>query len=235
MRPGESRNRLNLMWNTSDGHRILKGAEAALFKAGVLALVECVKEEDEFTGDGYVIAVFDALTWSQRLAVLECVATHLLTGGTDPPKLSAVNESAIAMVYEHISHQIDDEIDRATYVWRTLVLNAAHDCFWQPEDETDTNETHEFEYIPNSPESTRIDLWHPLVQSLADQILWDRDFEMMETFVDEPPEKATMMRQIMGIDEDYFATAAEDLNSKEDVEASLNRLTLLLAGSAAES
>lgn len=222
------------MWNTSEGDRILQGHESALFKAGVLALVERVKEEAEFEAEPYCIVVFDELTWSQRLAVLETITTHLLTNSLPAPKLSAVNESAVAMVFEHISFEIDMEIEEISpgTTWRQLVLNAAHESIRTPDDEEEEEEeesdTDHGTYIPDSPNSQRRDLWHPLVHSLADQILWDRDFEMIETFVDEPPEKATMMRQIMGIDEDYFSTAAEDLNSPEEVSDSLGRLSKLL-------
>ena len=51
---------------------------------------------------------------------------------------------------------------------------------------------------------------------------------MMEDFLDEPPEKAALLRQIMGIDDDYFVSIAEDLNSPEAVSATLDRLNGLL-------
>lgn len=215
------------MWNTSQGDRMLQGAEAALFKAGVVSLVECVKEEAEYTTDGYSVVVFDQLTWSQRLAVLESISTYLLTNTSPAPKLSAVNEAAIAMVFEFISYQIDIEIDDEppSNLWRSLVLDAANECFGDNSEEEEADD----DFIPDSADSQRRDIWHPLVQTLADQILWDRDFEMIETFIDEPPEKATMMRQIMGIDDDYFSTAADDLHSPGEVAESLNRLSNLLS------
>lgn len=221
------------MWNTSRGERILTGAEANLFKAGVLALVQCIKEEGELEENGYSIAVFDQLTWSQRLAVLELVTTHLLSDSGHSPHLSAVNESAIAMVYEYIALQVDLEIpfeqSTGSSTWRTLVLYAARECFWNPEHDPDpADESLDVACLPTDANSRQSDLWATMVRLLADRILWDRDFELIETFVDEPPEKAAMMRQIMGIGDDYFSTAAEDLNSPAEVRDSLRRLSAIL-------
>ena len=224
------------MWHTSEGDRNLEGNEAKLFKNGITGLVEYEKEEGDLDGFGYSTAVFDNLTWSQRLAVLENAATHLLTKTNAIPKLTAVNEAAIAAIFEHISFEIDREIDLEPprTDWRQLVLNTHLERFGQYVDGRsvidgliDEEESDE-SYIPESADSERRDLWHPLVQSLADQILWDRDFEMMEDFLDEPPEKAGMLRQIMGIDDDYFATAAEDLKSAEEIGRTLQRLDGIL-------
>ncbi|MEO2027495.1 MAG: hypothetical protein ABGZ23_16600 [Fuerstiella sp.] len=223
------------MWHTSEGDRLLEAAEARLFKAGVTGLVERVKEEARADSGGYSIALFDELTWSQRLAVLESVATHLLTKTGQMPELTAVNEAAVGAVFDHISFEIDMEIDDVPSgtVWRQLVLDACHECFGdelQEHDESDDEELSEedADYLPESASSDRPDLWHPLVQSLADRILWDRDYELMGEFLDEPPEKAAMLRQIMGIGDDYFAAAAVDLHSDQEAAETLRRLAGIL-------
>ena len=224
------------MWHTSEGDRVLGGAEAELFRAGLWALVEQIKDEDEL-GACYCIQLFDELTWSQKLAVLEQLATHLLaneTQGPDAaPKLTAVNEAAVGAVFEHISFEIDLEIEENLSVttWRQRVLAACHESFGMVEvDAAAADGVADDELsIPENPESTRRDLWHPTVQLLADRILWDRDYEMVGQFLDEPPEKAALLRQIMGIDDAYFAVAADDLSSEKDVSNSLQRLTLMLA------
>ncbi len=223
------------MWHTSEGDRLLEAAEARLFKAGVTGLVERVKAETRVDGGGYSIALFDELTWSQRLAVLESVATHLLTKTGHMPELTAVNEAAIGAVFDHISFEIDMEIEDfpSRTVWRQLVLDACHECFGdvsQENDESDDEELSEedADYLPESANSDRPDLWHPLVQSLADRILWDRDYELMGEFLDEPPEKAAMLRQIMGIGDGYFAAAAVDLHSDQEAAETLRRLAGIL-------
>ncbi len=219
------------MWHTSEGDRILHGAEAALVRAAVLSLVESIKDE-HFQEGGYCVQLFDELTWSQRLAVIEHVATHLLTPTEDTPKLTAVNEAAIGAMFEHISLNIDMEIDESPskLTWRTLVLDACHEAFGIPvNDPATVCELDDGPPIPTSVSSVRRDQWHPSVQMLADRILWDRDYEMVDEFLDEPPEKAALLRQIMGIDENYFSVAAVDLTSDEDVRNTLQRLAKILS------
>ena len=216
------------MWKTPQGNRCLVQAEAALFKAATLALVERVKEEEQHLQTcRYGVQVFDQLTWSPRLAALELAATHLLSSTSPAPILNAVNEATIAAIFSHVSFEIDMEIDDMSraFRWRQLTLSAGCEIFEIDEDPR----TLELEYtLPQSIGDKRRELWHSLVDSLADQILWDRDFELIETFIDEPPEKATMMRQIMGIDDNYFSTAADDLHSARQVQQSLGRLTEVL-------
>ncbi len=219
------------MWHTSEGDRVLDGAEAALFKAGVTSLVEQIKDEASYESVGYVITLFDNLTWSQRLALIETVVTNLLTETAGTPRLTAVNEAAIGSIFEHINFQIGTEIKDVPpqTKWRQLVLEACHEAFGELAfDGQDSDEDDAGTSMPTSADSERIDLWFPLVQSLSDRILWDRDFEMMDDFLDEPPEKAAILRQIMGIDDEYFATAAEDLNSLENVGETLHRLAGIL-------
>lgn len=215
------------MWKTPQGNRCLVQAEAALFKAATLALVERVKEEEHLQTCSYGVQVFDQLTWSQRLATLEFAATHLLSSTSPTPPLNAVNEATIAAIFSHVSFEIDLEIDDMSpaFRWRQLTLTAGCEYFQIDE----APKSLELEYtLPQGVEDERRELWHALVDSLADQILWDRDFELIETFIDEPPERATMMRQIMGIDDNYFSTAADDLYSAKQVQQSLGRLTEVL-------
>ena len=216
------------MWHTSEGDRILDGAEAALFRAAVLALVERVKDERNLE-PAYCIQLFDELTWSQRIAVLEHVASHVLASTEKPPELTAVNEAAIGAVFEHVSFEIDSEIldTPNSCDWRKLVLNACYESFGKPVGSGDSDEDGT-PIFPESPECERHELWHATIQMLADRILWDRDYEMVAEFLDEPPEKAAMLRQIMGIDDNYFVVAAQDLVSDAEVQNSLRRLSKIL-------
>jgi len=50
---------------------------------------------------------------------------------------------------------------------------------------------------------------------LADQILWDRDFELESLIADQDPLKVADIKEYLGIGKDYFSTAAPDANSKE--------------------
>ena len=52
--------------------------------------------------------------------------------------------------------------------------------------------------------------WGRVIDYLADAILWDRDFEFSESFLDMDPEILRERRQILGIDDDYFTQIAPD-------------------------
>ncbi len=215
------------MWHTSKGDRILHGAEARLFKAALTGLVEYTTEPDEWSCG---IVLFDELTFSQRLAVLEGIATALLTEAQVMPELTAVNEAAIAAVFEYASFEIDLEIDLnpSTTVWRQMVYDANEECF-ADDLECDPEYAPDDDYgCPLSVESGQRKGWHSAIEALADRILWDRDFEMVSDFLDEPPDKAALLRQIMGIDDDYFAVAADDLVTPEQANKAIHRLTKIL-------
>ena len=221
------------MWRTSEGDRILRGAEAALFKAAVTDLVEDIKAEAATSHARWQsrIALFDDLLWSQKLAVLESVTMHLLTNAGPIPRLTAVNEAAVGVIYEHISYRVGVEIDDlpSRTQWRQLIVETCQECFCHsPDRATDVDTNNSQVWRPPLVTSTNQKRWHTTVQLLADRILWDRDYEMTGDFLDEPPEKAAILRQIMGIDDDYFASAAADLSSPDEVTAVLHRLKVIL-------
>ena len=200
------------MWHTSAGDRVLEGSEARIFKAALTRVVEDIKEEafepDLFDQWEYGIPRFDELTWSQRLQVLEQIASHLLMPSDEAPELNAINESAIAVVYERMRHEIDFEIDSEQdepTEWREMVLAVYRERFG--EEESDLDEEDRFT-LPELA-STKREEWSDLIGSLEDEILWDQDF-LMEEFLDAPPEKSDMLKQYMGIDADYYSAVAPD-------------------------
>lgn len=90
-------------------------------------------------GIHYDIRLFDELSWSQRLALVERVATHLFTPTSSALELTAIAEAAVAALFEHVSFEIDCEIDCeidgeppvSTKV-RGLVASAYKACFaWE--------------------------------------------------------------------------------------------------------
>ena len=52
--------------------------------------------------------------------------------------------------------------------------------------------------------------WESLIDSLAEAILWDRDFEMADSFLDVDPGVSRQRRRLLGIEDDYFASVAPD-------------------------
>jgi hypothetical protein len=201
------------MWHTSAGDRVLQGAEAHLLKAALTAIVEEIKEEASSDGDleqwEYGIPRFDELTWTQRLQLLEHVASNLLLPSAGTPDLNAVNESAVAALYERMRHEIDFEIDSETGTstqWRQMVLAAYDEQFGEEEEDFEDDE------VFVQPEVTSADrkAWSFLIECLEDHILWDQDF-LMDEFLDSPPEKSQRLKQFMGIDDDYYSSIAPDV------------------------
>lgn len=74
-----------------------------------------------------------------------------------------------------------------------------------------------------SVEETDLSEWSGVIESLADRILWDRDFEMAESFLDAAPAVASVQKSMLGIDQDYFAAAATDPGPAH-VESTLDRI-----------
>jgi len=219
------------MWHTSVGNRELAGAEAALLKAAITAVVEQIKEESSGHTDqaAYGIRLFDELPWSQRLVLLEQIATYLFTKTREPLELTAVNEAAIGALFEHIRWEIELEIvlrsdapQQPDTHWRELVSAAYEDCFREERVDVTVEEWDDFSR-PDVISEDR-EAWSDLVESLANRILWDRDFEMEDLFLDESPEKTEIMKQYLGIDSDYFAAAAPDAVTDEAMERVYERL-----------
>jgi hypothetical protein len=199
------------MWHTPDGDRTLFGAEATLVKAAITGIVESIKEESSGYGDQleYCITLFDELPDSQRLMLLERVATYLLTDTPTTLDLTAVNEAAVGVIFEHARTEIDREVASgrsAANKWRVIALAAYRECF-ADDDEADD----ESEFVPSVADCVDLQKWWELLESLANRILWDRDYELADTFLDAPPVESRTLKQMLGVDADYFAAAAPDI------------------------
>jgi len=219
------------MWPTSTGTRTLSGAEAALLAAGVVVMLdsfdERLSDDDEDNDDDrhgptadmqLGIAVFDSLTIPQRIAMLHHVTQHLLTDAVPSgEETSAVDDATVAAIFSEIKDQLTIEIDlhldddsaiefdddrdnllrHDALHWRHLVLAAfkqTHSPVATLEDLT----------IPESTSDTTLDVWEDLIDALASAILWDRDFELADGFLDEDPISARHRRRLLGIHDDYF-------------------------------
>jgi len=227
------------MWPTSTGTRTLTGAEAALVAAGVVVMLDSFDErlsdednddEDEDDRHGPTadmqlgIAVFDSLTIPQRIAMLHHVTQHLLTDAIlSAEETSAVDDATIAAIFSEIQDQLTIEIDlhldedsaiefdddrddllrHDALHWRHLIL-AAFNQTYSPIAKLD-----DFT-IPKSPSDTSLDVWEDLIDALASAILWDRDFELADGFLDEDPISARHRRRLLGIHDDYFVEPPMD-------------------------
>lgn len=204
-----------------------------MIQAALTRTAELIKEESSGLADQckYGIDVFDELTWTQRLALLDCVATFLLTDTPHTLDLNAVNEAAIGALFEQIRNELEWEmyqtIDRMPSVnqrWRDLIRAAHHECSCGIVDDppwtTDQwSAARGPDHIP----------WSHIIETLVDRILWDRDYEMADGFLDQSPESARFLKTYLGIDENYFAVAAPDADSPAAIEATYRRLGVLPA------
>ena len=192
------------MWDTSCGKRTLKDIEATLFAETLWDLIDETNLNDE---DDYILGVhvFDKLTYGQKISVLSIVGNGLLRKDVPCVPLTAVLEGAIAAVFEHLKNCIIFEIDvpDVSSNWRKTVVAARKEAGGE-----------------QTPLSNCEDLeeWGIEVDSLAEAILWDADYDDENLFIDDAPEKAKMLMTLAGISNNYFVAIADDLEEGEIAE-----------------
>jgi hypothetical protein len=192
------------MWRMSSGNRILTDAEWNLFRFGLESLWGYIETEIEqgFSLTQTGVQVFDSLQPEQRLALLADVAQALRDPAIPIPRHTAVNEGAIAAVFAMLRNEVEGEIlftelETVSTEIRALVLAAARDTEQQPES------------LPDIAEAD-IEEWEWVVEAILDRILWDRDYEMGDDFLDQPPEASRDLHSQVRIDPDYFTTVPRE-------------------------
>lgn len=207
------------MWSTSYGDRILNRAEAAVFLEAVAytrdMLCVCVDiNEPHHVG----VASFDILQPTQQLAALHTVAIALVTPEVATPPLSANLEGTIYAVFKNLFSLVEVEIDQCrenqpSYDLRKAILNARRSPIIGDNDWNNTSEEEIAELPPFTSED--MDAWELEIEGLANQILWDRDFELEDLIADQDPLQVSAVKEYLGIGPDYFAIPAPDANSEE--------------------
>ncbi len=206
------------MWWTSDGERILEGAEATLFQEALGVLVDYVRQDEEGTIWQFGVPPFDTLQYGQKLAVLAQVGTGLLRKNEPSPKLTAVLEGAVAVLYALVWDMVQLEIDDPEMAgrppsWRQLVLDACRQRGIADELP-----------VPNCGDFGE---WEILIECLEAGVLWDADWDGGEMHLDADPETSRRLKELMRIDEDYYVDVPPDPSGKqlEEVLATLRELT----------
>ncbi|QDT08139.1 hypothetical protein [Planctomycetes bacterium K23_9] len=226
------------MWHTSKGDRTLVGAEAEVAAHAVDTMVDALTNfiDDDGTNDDWDnisvfcesgVALYDELPPTRRIALLREVASHLLSDTSSLMPLSAYAEAAVAAIYVEVRDQVAIEIDlfpagfeaedrsddpEENVTWRELVLSAYAAVHSQDADGGATFAKNVSEPLLDLPDPfcLAIERWEPVIDSLADAVLWDRDFEMAGDFLDAEPRVSQQRRRLLGIDDDYFASIAPD-------------------------
>ncbi len=219
-----------MTWHTSEGDRVLAGAEAELVRDALGVMVDKVSDNVRYDVQDlqwdFGVPGFDGLTPTQQVTLVNIVATNLLTQTPEMPELTATNEAAVYAVFRMLATEIEIEIDTEedrevdadgtnwkTY-WRSRTLAAFRECFGDELDDEFSNDDSESEWMPpQDATSANLAQWDWIVESLADRILWDRDFEMAGEFLDTEPATAGLMRQMLGIEDDYYSEAAADVGN----------------------
>lgn len=112
------------------------------------------------------------------------------------------------------SDESGDGVEPFDYRWREWVLAAAAQVR-----DSGLRDQGDCEALCSEEWPTRgctdIHAWDILIECLADCILWDRDYEMAEAFLDDDPEHATAKKNMLGIHPDYFTGLAPDPRDEE--------------------
>ncbi len=206
------------MWHTSRGDRTLQGQEAALVSRAIEVMVAALlmHVDEDFEEDApdceSGIAIYDRCRPSQRLGLLHQVAHFLLTETDCSLPLSALTDATVAAIFVEVRDQIAIEIgfapdrqNEGEASWREMVLAAHRSVFSNRLDEDDG--------LLDGPllaASEDLAAWEAMVNELCDSVLWDRDFEMAESFLDVDPGVSRHRRRLLGIDDDYFTAVAPD-------------------------
>ncbi|MEM7316898.1 MAG: hypothetical protein AAF497_27520 [Planctomycetota bacterium] len=196
------------MWKTSQGDRILKGAEARLVRETIGFVWDAFRtglldESGYYTG----VAFFDDLEPKQQLAMILHVGESLLES-RETPELTAVREATVYALFRCLFGAIHNEITDEEFDnfpqrrWRQLTLATRRELDLHYDD----GEPPE---LP-APDCNDLDTWEFLTEGLADEILWDRDFEMGYLVEDEDPDNAQVLKQILDIGDDYYTDVSPD-------------------------
>lgn len=204
------------MWDTSKGLRTLDGAEAYLIRELVHYLLDQILVGIEIDEPHRTdVAIFDALQPTQQLVMLHEVAMGLLNPAVDPVTLSAINEATIYAMFCELRSLIEVEIDfqrrgepQKKSIRATVIDAWQQHQQWEQEESADPSDD---DLMIPSRDGTDVDQWSWFVELLADEILWDRDFDLDSLVADIHPQRAHLLKQHLGIQRDYYSTVAPDV------------------------
>ncbi len=213
------------MWPTSQGDRTLSGKEASLVRAAIGYLRDMITVAiDLDEAHETDVELLNRLQPTQQLAILHEVAFALLDKSTPMPELTAIGEATVFAIYREMLALIEMEIDAnrnrisSDCHIRSLALAAYEESCSKPESEWGEPEYFEDQFsdsFPQAADSIDMEKWENLIEHLADEVLWDRDFEMESTFADHSPDISAKLKKMTGIADNFYSSAAPEIYSSE--------------------
>lgn len=192
------------MWRASSGDRYFEGDFARILANGLLALIvknQIQQYADVDSGHKDALKAFYCLTYEQKTFVLHKVALSLFKDDSPLCPLNAVTEAAIAAIFQEVEGLLLDEIDkRKKKSFRRMIFHAYNKEFPDSEEPLRLNEQDDGE-------------WIFAAESLAEQILWDADYEM-DFVSDASPEVRKMQEEMFGFGDGYFTWIPDDPDEK---------------------
>ena len=209
-----------MTWNTDEGSRTVTGFEAQMIRALASQLMETIRacvDLDEPLNFG--VPLFEAMTWQQQVVMVEKILKLLVDPIAHAEGSSALMDSTVAAFYAELYRSMEIETDTErldvelgwsfdelpTRDWRQWVALVLDEVDYEGE-------------LPRI-ESTDMDDWDVPIQCLKGRVLADEDYLMESLALDLPPEKRFMLRDVMGIKNDYFIDVPPDVTTLQAQQA----------------
>lgn len=175
-----------MTWHTNKGRRVLEDAEQFVFVTTLLSILneyENVLHFDSTERLNRLLKgnVFDRLPDNKKVALLWKVAYYLTEDtGDDILELTSLNESAVYYVYKFLSrYQLDMALD--DFDEDKKLLKMIFECIKVAKAEMEADQAGEEDaapFFPASVDDQDKGRWIDAVETTADRILWDRDFQI---------------------------------------------------------
>jgi len=223
------------MWHKNDGDGVLEGANARLLKVAVAAYVENLREPecwddnpadqewvDEIRSHWLDVKHVARMEHGQRIHMIATVVHALLERSIAAPALTADSEATVYQIYRFLCHAIDiehdtlndmqaDEKDPAfgkLLVSTRIALAAKEVC-------PGCDGCGLCDLDMGGP----LEMWHAIVEDIADTVLWDRDWQMEDSLADSSPTTTRDVKTLTGIEEGYFTTPVEEPSIQQVAQA----------------
>ena len=201
------------MWHTSEQVKTFAGAFSLVLAYGLDDMLEHLEYCYEVDEDDHRFGhkAFAYLTLEQKVWTVHKVAFGLLDRKIPIVPLTAYSEATVATIFRRLEDLVTIEIDKVIvdkdesdlcYVVRRAILAVHEEAGRNSPDFIDDDE-------PLKTECVDIDKWKVAIECIEECILWDNDYDRC-TFGDGHPDLDAKMREIFGIDDDYFSAIPDD-------------------------